>query len=114
MTQDGRPMACFNTGLVTRQQEEIIGFFVPNTAGGDQRKWMLKEFAPASDSTFSHISRMPDVASYYSDPADLIYDTRLNLRCNTEHVLEDCSYRFPKDIRANKDFLKKMLLSALD
>lgn len=68
--------ACFNTGLVTDNQEELFAYFVPNTTGmtGAQR-WFLEGFCRESDRRLLAFGKLPDMAHYFDDPAELLYDT---------------------------------------
>ena len=40
-------------------------------------------------------SKLAEIASYISDPSDLIYDTKLELRTNIDHIIQDNKERFP-------------------
>lgn len=39
--------------------------------------------------------RLPERATYFDNPADLLYDTRLDLRVQYEHIVNDNVERFP-------------------
>jgi cold shock CspA family protein len=114
VTQDDRPIACFNTGLATSHQQEIIGYFVPNRVPKDPRKWYLQGFAPIHDIRFSRISPEPEIANYFADPSDLLYDSRLNLRCDVPHIIEENKNRFPEEVRENSYLLNQMLIGAVE
>ncbi|MDX9776307.1 MAG: DUF3825 domain-containing protein, partial [Petrimonas sp.] len=43
----------------------------------------------------SKFSKLAEIASYISDPSDLIYDTKLELRTNIDHIIQDNKERFP-------------------
>ena len=40
-------------------------------------------------------SSLPDVANYFDNPADLLYDTSVELRLNIDHIIDDNLSRFP-------------------
>ena len=90
-SKNSREYAGFNTGLVTINQEEIFGlFFVSKkyVAGGDEPKWVLQGFFKESDHQIIGIFRQaPQLASYFSDTADLLYDRRLELFIDIDHVV---------------------------
>jgi cold shock CspA family protein len=106
----GAELACFNTGLVTEMQEEIFALFGPSrrTAEG-QPEWLLRGFVRESDRSLTFFPRRPDIANYFADPAELIYDTRVELVVNMEHVIIDNKDRFPTDLRENMFALRSAL-----
>lgn len=79
---------CFDTGLFTKNFEPIYALFTPNDAGYTA-KWKLKGFYKKSAHELRGISDLPVRASYFDNFEDLIYDTRLDLRVNIDHILED-------------------------
>lgn len=90
--------SCFNTGLVTENQEEIFMLFRRNKAKGT---WMFQEFCKESSNELTKFNTLPDRATYFNDPADLIFDPRLTLRINIDHIVDDENNfaRFPDDIK---------------
>jgi cold shock CspA family protein len=95
---DGKAMA-FNTGLVTPFQEQIFAVFRLRGEGELGPPWVLKAFEKASGVPFLSVfgKRLPPLASYFDDPAQLVFDTRLPLSVNVEHVPHDPS-RFPESL----------------
>ena len=87
--------AVFNTGLVTELQEEIFAFFQINKRPKTTIPWFFIGWRKASDRDLMKFGTLPEVANYFSNPSDLIYDTRLDLRTNVNHIIEDNIDRFP-------------------
>ena len=87
--------AVFNTGLVTEFQEEIFAFFQKNKRINTTIPWFFLGWRKASDRDLMKFGSLPEVANYFSNPSDLIYDTRLDLRTNVNHIIEDNIGRFP-------------------
>ena len=113
---DGQRL-CFNTGLVTDNQEEIFALFEPNRREDAQQKWFLTGWRQASAHELSSFPKLPDLAQYYDDPAVLIFDTRLELRVNTDHIIGENRERFPApyndmDAFALRNFLNGELEAA--
>lgn len=52
---------------------------------------------------------MPDCANYFDSPSDLIYDTKLELRSNINHIVEDNIDRFPQALQT----MDRLLLCSL-
>lgn len=101
---NARDKACFNTGLVTPNQESIYAYFVPHhspSASGPE--WYLKAFLKESDLTLTDFDKLPEMANYFEEPKDLIYDTRCQLRINYDHIVDENRNRFPEPFRSMKD-----------
>lgn len=110
-TQDGT-MQCMNTGLLTVYDQEIIALFSKNTMEGKQ-PWYLDGFFKESDKYFtSHFSSIPQMADYYSNPKDLIYDKNLELRLRKEHIIDDNLERFMDAGYTNKELINVLLDNA--
>jgi hypothetical protein len=89
---------CFNTGLVTPNQQEIFAIFREGEKGT-----MFVKFCNESDSSMGFYSTLPERATYFDDPADLIFDNRLDFRINIDHIVDDevNFQRFPEEIKKN-------------
>lgn len=86
--------AVFNTGLVTLYQEEIFALFQKNRRSG-QQPWFFIGWRKHSERDLMRFSALPDVANYFTNPADLLYDTGIELRLNIDHIIDDNLSRFP-------------------
>jgi cold shock CspA family protein len=92
---DGGALA-FNTGLVTSFQEHIFALFRRRPDGELGPPWVLRGFEKASSVPFLSLfgRDLPPLTWYYGDPGELVFDTRLPLSVNVEHVPHDPT-RFP-------------------
>jgi len=88
--------SAFNTGLVTNYQQEIFMLFKKGDTG-----WYFVEFCKESDGNMAKFPTLPERASYFNDPTDLIFDNRLPFRINIDHIIEDEENfaRFPEQIK---------------
>jgi Domain of unknown function (DUF3825) len=78
----------FNSGLATRQQEPIYGLFTPNR-NPDGPPWQLTGWFPESErGLHEHFAELPAFASYAEDPAELVFDWRLDIVANPKLLLE--------------------------
>lgn len=103
-------LACFNTGLLTPAQEEIYGVFTVSDRydptrrqGHENRKWFLKLWARSGDRILSAFPILPSLATYWTDPAELIFDPSLEVRPNIDHILRENLNRFPVDFGGQVD-----------
>lgn len=95
--------ACFNTGLVTPNQEFLFAYFVPHTKPESGVQWFLKSFCRESDRCLADFDALPDMATYFDDPRDLLYDARCDLRVNYDHIIDEHRARFPEPYRSMTD-----------
>jgi len=103
-------MACFNTGLLTPGQEEIFGVFSlsenydPSAPISPyNKKWFLKTWARSGDRILTEFSSLPEMAAYWTDPADLILDPTLHVEPNIDHIVRENLNRFPIELGGRVD-----------
>lgn len=97
--------ACFNSGLVTENQEEIFIVFKPNN--NPQQKWCFDSICKASDYKLTEFSTLPERASYFEDTTYLVYDLRLGEpRIDYNHIIssEENRSRFPEPYKSMSDY----------
>lgn len=111
--------AAFNTGLVTKNYEDIIAFFekykgVPSSG---KSPFYFKAFLKRSDyRVLTHFSsNIPTAANYFEKPEDLIFNPKCELIADVDHIIEDNLERFPSHIQgAADDELKRLLFGSID
>lgn len=96
-------LCCFNTGLVTVNQEPIYIEFKENTAPGVQY-WMFNALFRQGEYEATNYEALPDMASYYDDASRLVYDTKKELFVNYEHIINDNKDRFPAPYNSMTDY----------
>ncbi len=111
VSNDGDSLA-FNTGLVTDSQEQIFGF-ASRLDGEGLRPWVLRKFLREGERAYSEVfgGRKPPLASYWDNPADLIFDPRLSLEIDTTHILARLD-RFPEILRENEHMARNAVIAA--
>lgn len=102
---------CFNTGLVTENQEEIFGYFQINKKPGTTIPYYFIGRRKSSDRDLSKFSRLAEIAAYITDSTDLIYDVSLELRVNIDHIIQDNKTRFPQPFDTMDNYLLSNILS---
>ncbi len=98
---DDGEWACFNTGLVHPDQEEIFGLFrrsLPNDRNLYGSSWKLQMFCLNSDNRLlQRIKRRPELASYYDSAADLVFAVNAEIVVDNTHVFDaERLSRFPE------------------
>jgi hypothetical protein len=92
--------AIFNTGLFNHYYQPIYAYFVPNLVP-DRQAWFLDGFYTEYHLLKSKISRLPEKAEYVSNPSDLVFDTKLPIVPQYEHIFgdEENIQRLPENVR---------------
>lgn len=108
--------ACFNTGLVTKNLEEIYALFAKNSIPGKQQ-FYLKSFCRKSDNLLLRVfkSDLPLIADYFQKPEDLLFNPNCNLIPQIDHIIEDNLDRFPREMQSAGDAeIHRRLEGAID
>ena len=96
-TKDKTEYAYLNTGLVTPQQDEVFAYFIKNPNyvllsdwGVQSAEWNFIEFNTEQSVYRRYFIEIPEIATYFSDAevADLIFDTRVPIIPDKEHLLK--------------------------
>ena len=95
--------ASFNTGLVTENLEDIYTFFVKNRIKSETASpYVFKVFVKERDNEFLQYfsDDFPEPANYFDDSSLLLYNPKLKLVINIDHIIEDNIGRFPTHLRS--------------
>lgn len=104
-----KPDYClFNTGLYTDFYEEIYAYFIKNQ-NKDRQKWFLDGFYTSYQILNMGVTEHPQRANYFSNPADLVFDTNCEIIPQYAHIFNDPEnfLRIPESVResTNKTML---------
>lgn len=107
--------ACWNTGLITENQEPIFIVFEKNKLEGQNCYWHISGFFRKGEWQLNKFASLPEMAHYFEDPAHLVYDCRRELRPNVEHIVEDNKDRFPDGLKDMQSFaLQNIIKGSID
>ncbi len=111
--------ACFNTGLITDNLEDIFALFEeykkPKT--GVSSQFFFKAFVKKSDNLFlKHFSdNIPEVAYFFDNPELLLFNPKYDLIPDIDHIISDNISRFPKHLqKSDKNQVRRQLIGAID
>ncbi|MDR1022391.1 MAG: DUF3825 domain-containing protein [Prevotellaceae bacterium] len=111
--------ACFNTGLVTENLEDIFAFFeeYKSPKQGFTTSFCFRGFVKKSDNIllrhFSH--SIPDIANFFDKPELLIFNPKCDLIPDLDHIIGDNLSRFPTHLQSADDAeLRRQLVGAID
>ncbi|MGI4762787.1 MAG: DUF3825 domain-containing protein [Janthinobacterium lividum] len=106
---------CFDTGLVTENQEPIYMVFTKNNLPNSEQYWHFHSFVRKGEFTLTKFSHLPAMAHYFDDTTKLLYDPRKPLTTNIEHIIEDNKDRFPVPFDTMPNFqLQNFIKGAID
>jgi len=96
--------ACFNTGLQTNDDKDIFITFYRNKKSEEFNKpdWTCFTFVDSYSSKLTLFRPLPEIATYIEDANDLIFDTKLKLDVNFEHIIDHNSDRLPPQLQSNR------------
>lgn len=107
--------ACWNTGLITSNQEPIYILFERNKLDDSNPYWHFKKFSRRGEWDLNKFSAIPEMAHYFDDPSVLVFDTRKELRVNVDHIIADNKPRFPAELQSMSDYgLQNLVKGAID
>lgn len=102
--------SCFNTGLLTPNQEEIFGVFrvsdmydPTKPVSSTNKQWFLTSWARSGERQLTDFFELPGLASYWTDPAELILNPHLQVQLNLDHIIRDNLNRFPVELDGHLD-----------
>lgn len=102
--------SCFNTGLLTPNQEEIFGVFrvsdmydPKKPVSPTNKKWFLTNWARSGERSLTEFFELPTLASYWTDPAELVFNPQLQVQLNLDHIIRDNINRFPSELGGHLD-----------
>lgn len=111
--------ACFNTGLITKNLEEIFAFFESYSApkrGLYECPYCFKAFLKQSDIQLLRVfpDNLPDIVNFFQKPEDLIFNPRCKLIPQIDHIIEDNNSRFPSYMQSlGNDEIRRKLDGAI-
>ncbi|WP_312426338.1 DUF3825 domain-containing protein [Lacrimispora sp.] len=113
ISSDGNNM-CFNTGLQTLNGNDVFAFFATCTSKGAKpdQKWYFIGFCQGVESRMKCFSKLPDVADYFTNPSDFIFDRKLELILDYDHIIDDNYERFVDIGYTDKHLIKALLMNA--
>lgn len=107
ISRDGKQeFAYFNTGLVTKEQDEIYAYFCQNEQyreltgwGISIPKWKFVEFNTDQSRYSKYFTELPKMATFFEDTetTQLIFDTSIKVTIKKDHIKKR-KHRFPEKI----------------
>lgn len=112
---DNESAMCFNTGLLTEHGADIYAYFIANKNQNakEGQKWFLSGFKQRSDNEMRQFKKYPDIADYFTTPADFIYDKSLELSIDYDHIIDDNYSRFVSVGLSDKYMINGLLENAV-
>ena len=98
LVSDDELSAVFNTGLVDNLYDDIFACFSKNKV--DDVSWNFEGFCTQSsfEGPATHLDRFtpfPEPAAYFDNPSDLLFNPRIKIRPNYDHIIVENIERLP-------------------
>lgn len=106
-----KPIAVFNSGLVTEDQEAIFALFEPNRRDNATSLWWWRAFVRESDRRLSEVAELPEPADYLDDIDQLFLrpDDVRKMQVDVQHVVKDHLGLFPEQLRSDPKMARLVL-----
>lgn len=113
-SQDG-DKACFNTCLQTNSEKDIYALFFRNkeATAYNAPDWTFYSFADSYSNKLQPYGKLPELPTYIEDPEDLVFNTRLDIDINFDHILAENINRLPPALRENKKLAQNSIEGAV-
>jgi len=106
--------ACFNTGLLTKNGDDIVAMFDKNFIPGAQ-EWHLMGFRSINERQFMNTFECsPKIATYTDNYEELYFRPEYPIVMSTDHILDDNWDRIREVIPLSKSIVKGLLTSAVE
>ena len=96
-------IALFNTGLLTKNGEDIFACFKRTSTALGGQQWYLDSFYKESDREIIGFKPLPQVVDYYKQIGDESVESYFDASCeivsNSDHILDDRNFRMPELFR---------------
>ncbi|MBR5618522.1 MAG: DUF3825 domain-containing protein, partial [Clostridia bacterium] len=110
---DGQ-LTCFNTGLLTKNGNDIIALFSKNRIP-DHQQWALKGFFDRCyREIMDYFPNIPEIATYDDDSQDTGFHLEDSLVLNLDHILDDNWDRIHDLIPFEKSVTKTLLVGVVE
>lgn len=108
--------ACFNTGLQTRDEKDIFGLFFRNKRAQefDAPDWTFYTWVDSYSQKLSHYQPLPDLPTYIKDTSDLVFDTKLEIEVNYDHIIDQNKDRLPSVLQNNRRLALTAIMGAVE
>ena len=107
---------CFNTGLLTTNNQDIYAYFEKNKNQNrpEGQKLYLSGFEKRSSRKLQDFSALPTYADYFTNPDDFIFDRNKSLEIDWDHIVDDNEERFVEIGIIDKHQMKTMMKYAVE
>lgn len=113
-SEDG-DKACFNTGLQTPTEKDIFATFFRNKKAKEYSAsdWTFFGFFDSYSEKLRDFQPLPELASYITDPSDLVFDFEYQIEVNSSHILNKNQERLPEILQQNNTVATRTIDSSV-
>ncbi len=104
-------MACFNTGLLSKEKKEVFLLFKRDHEG---ETWTFDIPIDSYAMKLHHFSKVPDMANYMFSPENMIFDNSYGIEINVNHIVEDNIDRLPSIFAGRPKLASHAIVGAVE
>lgn len=114
LVSDDGNYSCFNTGLLTKNGNDIVAMFSKNRKQGAQ-EWYMMGFRDITERQFLNaFSFIPEIVTYTDNYEELYFHPDYPIILSTDHILDDNWDRIKDVVPLSKSIVKGLLVGVLD
>lgn len=106
---------CFNTGLLTKNSQDILALFMKNDRTGEQQWKLLRFVSRESLDYMNHFDTVAQLPVYWNSFDELYFNPDLDIQLSMDHIIDDNWERISNVIgnQFNKTIVKQLLNGAV-
>ncbi|MFC1660553.1 DUF3825 domain-containing protein [Gemmatimonadota bacterium] len=74
-----------------------------NAPNVSHRRWFLQTWARSGDRLLTGFMELPELPTYWTEPAELIFNPALQVQLNLDHIIRENLARFPEELGGQLD-----------
>lgn len=106
----------FNTGLLTKNNQDILALFAKNNRSDAQPWFLVKFVSKESIEYMSNFETVAELPKYWYNYEELYFNPDLDIQLNIDHILDDNWDRISSIVgnSLSKAIIRQLLLGALE
>ncbi len=114
LLSDDKSYSCFNTGLLTKNGNDIVAMFSKNTKA-DAQEWYMMGYKDITERQFLNtFNSVPEIATYTENYEQYYFNPNYPIVLSTDHILDDNWERIKEIVPLSKSIVKGLLVGVVE